>query len=1182
MPVPLEQFVKHLEDSGILAGDTLQEFIPPKASPKDAEELVRELVRQKKLTKFQAEQVWLGKGKSLVLGNYLLLEKIGAGGMGQVFKAQHRVMERIVAVKVLPPAMTKDQAAIARFHREVKAAAKLEHPNIVTAHDADQANGVHFLVMQYVEGSDLAALVKKNGPFPVESAVHYILQAARGLEFAHGEGVVHRDIKPANLLLDKKGTVKILDMGLARIDSIGDAAPQADLTNTGAVMGTVDFMSPEQALDTKTADARADIYSLGCSLFYLLTGKATYQGDTLVKKILAHRELPIPSLRAFRPDVPEQVEVVFSKMVAKNVEDRYQTMTEVIADLEQCVRGQAQSAGMQPSIGSLSDTGLTDFLKEISVGALKPDLPQKSPVPLFDRNKKQLLLIGGVLGVLILLAGVFISLTAKDGTLEIESGSKDSITPKPVPVKKVPAGDSNPDQTFSELWLSHDKGGYGTVEFNLRSAVVRAVADLPNDRFLLTFIHISEQCTLRANDLSHLKELTGLTALELEGPKRAGFTDELLQQLQGTTTLSRLHLGNQEVTEAGLRCLNTFPQLTSLTLYGCTRLSDAEITHLTTLSSLVSLNIRGTPVSPAGVATLQNALPNCKIEWDDPLKSTTSTKPILTLNDPAFQKWMTEVAAKSAGEQVTAVEKKLKELNPAFDGTFIPDFEDGAVTGLSFVSDGVADIAPLRALAGLRSLSCRASVAGKSPLADLSPLAGLPLTQIDLSLTGIADLTPLVEFRLTSLQIQGTKVADLTPLAGMPLQKLDLQYTPVADLSTLKEVRTLEHLMLMHTGVSDLSPLAGLRLTYLQLGATLVADLTPLKGMPLEFLACHGTHVSDLSPLIGMPLRVLFCDFKQWRDYEIVRSITSLQEIKFESVAEFWKKRDAAQAAFEAWTKQVADIPAEKQVGAVAKKLQELNPGFDGKVTPNIQGGVVTELQFVTDNVMDISPVRALAGLKTLRCFGSGIGTGKIADISPLNEMPLLHLDFMHTQVSDLSPLKGMSLATLFCGDTKVSDLSPLQGMPLTSLRCENTEVSDLSPLKGMSLASLFCGNTKVSDLSPLQGMPLTHLICENTEVSDLSPLKGMPLTALNCNGTQVSDLTPLKGMPLTTLYCFLMRVVDLSPLKELSLKNLWFDFKPERDTEWLRSMKTLETINLKPAAEFWKEVEEQQKGKKP
>src|SRR5579872_1729045 len=193
MPVPVAQLVKHLEDSGVLGGDTLKNFIPPKADPKNAEELLQELMRQKKLTKFQAEQVWQGNGKSLVLGNYLLLEKIGAGGMGQVFKARHRVMERIVAVKVLPTAVTKDQAAIARFHQEVKAAAKLRHLNIVAADDADQANGVHFLVMELVEGSDLSALVKKNGPFPVDRAVNCILQAAKGLEAAHAAGIVHRD-----------------------------------------------------------------------------------------------------------------------------------------------------------------------------------------------------------------------------------------------------------------------------------------------------------------------------------------------------------------------------------------------------------------------------------------------------------------------------------------------------------------------------------------------------------------------------------------------------------------------------------------------------------------------------------------------------------------------------------------------------------------------------------------------------------------------------------------------------------------------------------------------------------------------------------------------------------------------------------------------------------------------------
>ncbi len=405
MAVPIEQFVKLLEDSGILAGDTLQDFIPPKASPKDAEELARELVRQKKLTKFQAEAVYQGDGKSLVLDNYVLLEKIGEGGMGQVFKAEHRRMHRIVAVKVLPTSMMKNAATIARFQREVQAAARINHPNIVTAFDAGQDGGVHFLVMEYVEAHDLAAIVKKNGPFPAEQAVNFILQAARGLEAAHAQGIVHRDIKPANLLVDKEGTVKILDMGLARLSADSESGKEADLTNTGTIMGTVDYMSPEQALDTKSVDERTDIYSLGCSLFYLLSGKAIYQGDTLMKKLLAHRELPIPSLRAVRPEVSDAVEVIFSRMVAKNVADRYQAMTDVISDLERCSTGKAASFDTRQLFGSSTDVGLTNFLNDISHSGTQPGLRKKSAGRSFGHSRKRILLIGGgVLGLVIVLA----------------------------------------------------------------------------------------------------------------------------------------------------------------------------------------------------------------------------------------------------------------------------------------------------------------------------------------------------------------------------------------------------------------------------------------------------------------------------------------------------------------------------------------------------------------------------------------------------------------------------------------------------------------------------------------------------------------------------------------------------------------------------------------------------------
>ena len=331
MPVAPEEFIKQLADSGVISSGKLEHFIPPKAPPTSAEALADELVRHKQLTKFQAQEIYQGRAKSLILGNYTILDRIGAGGMGQVFKAEHRRMHRTVAIKMLPTAMTKDAASVARFQREVEAASKLLHPNIVSAFDADEANGVYFLAMEYVDGIDLAALVKRDGPLSVQKAVDCVLQAARGLEFAHAEHVVHRDIKPANLLVDHKGTVKILDMGLARIEGGGDSVTQAALTGVDAIMGTIDYMAPEQALSTKDVDGRADIYSLGCTLYFLLTGKPTYDGETIAAKIVAHHTHPLPDLRKSQANVPEQLQLVFKKMVAKQGGDRYQTMSEVIA-----------------------------------------------------------------------------------------------------------------------------------------------------------------------------------------------------------------------------------------------------------------------------------------------------------------------------------------------------------------------------------------------------------------------------------------------------------------------------------------------------------------------------------------------------------------------------------------------------------------------------------------------------------------------------------------------------------------------------------------------------------------------------------------------------------------------------------------------------------------------------------
>lgn len=291
------------------------------------------------------------------IGDYDLQELIGQGGMGAVYRAVHRRMGRIVALKVLRPDISRDPTLIQRFEREVRAAAKLSHPNIVTAYDAREEAGLYCLITEFIDGDDLSAMIRRDGPLPVEEAIEVILQAARGLEYAHAHGIIHRDIKPANLLCDSDGTVRILDMGLARIAADDGDAEATDLTSTGMVMGTAAYMSPEQARNTRNADARSDIYSLGCTLFFLLTGRPTYSGETVVDTIFAHASDPIPSLSdsAAQP-IPAELDQVFRRMVAKQADDRFASMPEVIAALVCLQSGATASSASEAATPQASIT----------------------------------------------------------------------------------------------------------------------------------------------------------------------------------------------------------------------------------------------------------------------------------------------------------------------------------------------------------------------------------------------------------------------------------------------------------------------------------------------------------------------------------------------------------------------------------------------------------------------------------------------------------------------------------------------------------------------------------------------------------------------------------------------------------------------------------------------------------
>lgn len=337
MSISLEQATSSLLRAGLMTDEELESACHQLEQESDvvtADRLLDHLMSDGRLTKYQVRRVTQGRSHELVFGNYAVLNRIGTGGMGDVFRALHRRMQRVVALKVIKNKMATEEFII-RFRREIEAAARLNHPNVIAAYDADECELGDFLVMEYVEGTDFKEIVDQGGPLGPEDALETMRQAAVGLAYAHRNGIVHRDIKPANLMRDVSGVVKVADLGLARVsDTAGHVAQGAGLTQTGSVAGTIDYMSPEQAVDSASVDLRADIYSLGCTFFFLLTGGPMFNEPSLMGRMLAHRETAPPILTDLLESVSPEIDALFQRMVRKKPEDRFDSMLDLVSEIE--------------------------------------------------------------------------------------------------------------------------------------------------------------------------------------------------------------------------------------------------------------------------------------------------------------------------------------------------------------------------------------------------------------------------------------------------------------------------------------------------------------------------------------------------------------------------------------------------------------------------------------------------------------------------------------------------------------------------------------------------------------------------------------------------------------------------------------------------------------------------------
>ncbi|MCD0458498.1 serine/threonine protein kinase [Roseiconus lacunae] len=307
------------------------------------ERLADGLVGANLLTPWQARKLLAGKARGFFLGNYKLMRPLGKGGMGVVFLAKHSVMNRLMALKILPAEASKDARRIERFKEEARASAKLEHPNIVQAFDFSEADGKLYIVMEYVDGVDLHRAVVRDGVMSPTESLDAMIQSADALAHAHQRGIVHRDIKPSNMLLRSDGVIKVSDMGLARIGyNAGDSESPNRLT------GTADFIAPEQAIDSQTVDARADIYSLGCTWYFLLCGRAPFSGSNVAQRLAKHQTAPVPAVSAIRGECPKAISELIQKMMAKRAEDRPASAAELLVQLKRLRNSVAQG-------GDLSD-----------------------------------------------------------------------------------------------------------------------------------------------------------------------------------------------------------------------------------------------------------------------------------------------------------------------------------------------------------------------------------------------------------------------------------------------------------------------------------------------------------------------------------------------------------------------------------------------------------------------------------------------------------------------------------------------------------------------------------------------------------------------------------------------------------------------------------------------------------
>jgi serine/threonine protein kinase len=775
MPVTtVQEFLQLLEKSTLLSPEELAEIWNwPEDQPKS---FAARLVEENRLTPWQAQQLLAGKGSrsQFFLGKYKLLELIGLGGMGAVYKAMQPGIARTVALKKLHKQVLKQPKAVERFLREIRSAAAVDDPHVVRAYDANCDGDTYYLVMEYVSGKNLKMWIKEQKSLPIGWSCECIRQAACGLQHAHELGMLHRDIKPSNLLVtqgdgDGLPVIKILDLGLARFSS--ETPQDGELTRSGQVLGTPDYMAPEQARDSKSADIRADIFSLGCTLFELLTGKLPFGGASVMEKLMARATEDAPPVNSLRADISPDLGAVVAKMLARDPRLRYSTPAEVAQALAPYAIGTAGAASATVRLSSppAAATPTLDSHTDSTFKALHAEIANMAAEEASSTSSEPAsaqppwLKVAAALAAAVLLLVVVSTLVAKrkgpsatpagnqrtsgkhhDGeTADAAAGDEDS---SPAPAKEA--------ARQAALWVfkhggsvevAVEPGGFvltgGAGKNRLRQADrhdAATAADLPTEKFEITAVHIHGGISLSAGDMRRMAKMNHLESLSLSETR---FAETDLGELSKLESLHRLDLRETPVSDAGMAALKKLAVLQALDL-SRTHISGAALVDLQAIRTLTELILEGTHLG------------------DKDLRAFSQMPQLIVLS-------LAGTDVQGPGLQSLRSLKNLLTLD---------------LSGMP-----LRDRA-LRHISGLESL-------------EVLRLTRAKVTDDDLRL--LSGMSKLKEFVLASTQVTGDGLKHLTWMAE--LERFDLQETFVGDtgLKFLMELPALKSLRLRRTLVTD-------------------------------------------------------------------------------------------------------------------------------------------------------------------------------------------------------------------------------------------------------------------------------------------------------------------------------------------------------------------------------------------